>query len=84
MLCGGVPATSAAASCPAAERAARELLEVAPLRETAHLLLMQALAARGNVAEALVAYERLRALLREALGVDPCRAAQDTYAGLLA
>ena len=71
------------AELPGAERAARELLEVAPLRETGHLLLMQALAARGNVAEALAAYEGLRVLLREALGVDPGRAAQDTYAQLL-
>jgi DNA-binding SARP family transcriptional activator len=61
----------------------RELLEVAPLRETGHLLLMESLAARGNVAEALAAYERLRVLLRESLGVDPGRAAQDTYAQLL-
>jgi DNA-binding SARP family transcriptional activator len=69
---------------PGAERGARELLEVAPLRETGHLLLMRALAARGNVAEALAAYERLRVLLREELGVDPSRAVQDTYADLLA
>jgi DNA-binding SARP family transcriptional activator len=71
------------AELPGAERAARELLEVAPLRETGHLLLMEALAARGNVAEALAAYERLRVLLRDSLGVDPGRAAQDTYAQLL-
>jgi DNA-binding SARP family transcriptional activator len=69
---------------PGAQRAARELLEVAPLRETGHLLLMRALAARGNVAEALAAYERVRALLREELGVDPSRALQDTYVDLLA
>ena len=69
---------------PGAERAARELLEVAPFRETGHLLLMRTLAARGNVAEALAAYERLRVLLREELGVDPSRAVQDVYAELLA
>jgi DNA-binding SARP family transcriptional activator len=69
---------------PGAERAARELLELAPLRETGHLLLMRTLAARGNVAEALAAYERLRVLLRDELGVSPCRAVQDTYAELLA
>lgn len=40
------------AELPGAERAARELLEVALLRETGHLLLMQVLAARGNVAGA--------------------------------
>jgi SARP family transcriptional regulator, regulator of embCAB operon len=71
------------AELPGAERAARELVEVAPLRETGHLLLMRALAGRGNVAEALAAYERLRVLLREELGVHPCRAVQDAYAGLL-
>jgi DNA-binding SARP family transcriptional activator len=69
---------------PGAERAARELLEVAPLRETGHLLLMQVLAASGNVAEALAAYERLRVLLREELGVDPSRVVQDAHTRLLA
>jgi DNA-binding SARP family transcriptional activator len=69
---------------PGAERAARELLEVAPLRETGHLLLMRTLTARGNVAEALAAYERLRVLLREELGVNPSRAVQDAYTELLA
>jgi DNA-binding SARP family transcriptional activator len=69
---------------PAAERAARALLEIAPLRETAHLLLMRTLAARGNVAEALTAYENLRTLLRDELGVSPCRALQDAHAQLLA
>jgi DNA-binding SARP family transcriptional activator len=72
------------AELPGAERAARELLEVAPLRETGHLLLMRTLAARGNVAEALAAYQRLRILLREELGVNPCRAVQDAYTQLLA
>ncbi|TDC85565.1 BTAD domain-containing putative transcriptional regulator [Actinomadura sp. 7K507] len=68
---------------PGAERAAKDLLEAAPLRETGHLLLMRALAVRGNVAEALAAYERLRAVLREELGVDPCREVQDAYTELL-
>jgi SARP family transcriptional regulator, regulator of embCAB operon len=71
------------AELPAAERAARELLDVAPLRETGHLLLMRTLAAGGNVAEALAAYERLRIMLREELGVDPSRAVQETYTDLL-
>jgi len=71
------------AELPGAERAARALLEIAPLRETAHLLLMRTLAARGNVAEALTAYEKLRILLRDELGVSPCQAVQDVHAQLL-
>ena len=60
-----------------AEERARMLTELAPYRETGHRLLMEALARRGNVAEALRAYERLRVLLREELGsrpAPPCRA----------
>ncbi|WP_433364738.1 AfsR/SARP family transcriptional regulator [Actinoplanes sp. CA-142083] len=67
----------------AAERAARRLIEHVPLRETAHLLLMRALVARGNVAEALAQYEHLRAVLRDELGVSPSPALQETWAGLL-
>jgi DNA-binding SARP family transcriptional activator len=68
---------------PGAERAARALVETAPLRESGHLLLMRALAARGNVAEALTAYESLRMLLRAELGVNPCKAVQEAHARLL-
>lgn len=71
------------AELPGAERATRELVEVAPLRESGHLLLMRALAASGNGAEALAAYERLRILLRDELGVDPSEAVQDVYTRLL-
>jgi SARP family transcriptional regulator, regulator of embCAB operon len=68
---------------PGAERAARELVDVAPFRESAHLLLMRTLAASGNVAEALTAYERLRVLLRDELGVAPSERVQDEYLRLL-
>lgn len=71
------------AELPGAERAGRELVDAAPFRESGHLLLMRALAARGNVAEALAAYERLRTLLREELGVDPAEAVQEEYVRLL-
>lgn len=71
------------AELPSAERAARELVDAAPFRESAHLLLMHTLAARGNVAEALTAYQRLRILLRDELGVDPSGAVQDAYLRLL-
>jgi DNA-binding SARP family transcriptional activator len=66
-----------------AERAARRLLEHNPLRETGYGLLMRALAARGNLAEALAVYERARTVLRDELGVPPGPAMQDIHATLL-
>jgi DNA-binding SARP family transcriptional activator len=45
---------------------------------------MRVLAASGNVAEALAAYERLRVLLREELGVNPSQTVQDAHTKLLA
>jgi DNA-binding SARP family transcriptional activator len=67
-----------------AERAGRALVEAAPFRESGYRLLMEALAARDNVAEALRVYDRLRILLREELGVAPGQAAQDLHRRLLA
>jgi SARP family transcriptional regulator, regulator of embCAB operon len=67
-----------------AERAARRLLEHNPLRETGYGLLMQALAARGNVAEALHVYERARRVLRDELGIPPGPAIHEIHATLLA
>jgi hypothetical protein len=66
-----------------AEAAARELIEQAPFRETGHLLLIETLGARGNQAEALLAYEEVRLLLREELGVSPSAALQAIHARLL-
>jgi SARP family transcriptional regulator, regulator of embCAB operon len=68
---------------PAAERAARRLVAQAPLAETGHRLLMQALTARGDPAAALAVYGELRQLLREELGVSPCPATQALHARLL-
>jgi len=68
---------------PAAERAARRLAAHAPLAETGHRLLMRALTARGDPAAALAAYDQLRQLLREELGVSPCPATQALHARLL-
>lgn len=68
---------------PAAERTARELVELAPLRETGHLLLMRALAAGGNEAEALACYGRLRVILGEELGTEPGPIVQEYYHLLL-
>jgi SARP family transcriptional regulator, regulator of embCAB operon len=66
-----------------AEERARTLTELAPYRESGHRILMEALAGRGNVAEALRAYERLRVLLREELGVAPSPAVQAVHRRLL-
>lgn len=67
----------------AAERTALELIERAPFRESGYRLLMEAKAARGNVAEALHVYERLRVLLREELVVAPSPAVQAVHRRLL-
>jgi SARP family transcriptional regulator, regulator of embCAB operon len=66
-----------------AEERARMLTELAPYRETGHRLLMEALARRGNVAEALRAYEKLRVLLREELGIAPSPTVQGVHRRLL-
>ncbi len=68
---------------PAAERAARRLVTHAPLAETGHALLIRALAARGDAAAALAAYDQLRQLLREELGVSPCPATRELHTRLL-
>ena len=68
---------------PGAERAARRLLERSPLRETGYALLMDALAAQGNVADAIGVYDRARTTLDRELGVIPGRAIQEAHARLL-
>jgi len=66
-----------------AEERARKLTELAPYRETGHLILLEALERRGNVAEALRAYDRLRVLLREELGIAPSPTVQAVHRRLL-
>ncbi len=64
-------------------RAGRELVRLAPLRESAHQVLMRALASQGNVAEALRVYTNLCATLRDELGVAPCATTRAIYDQLL-
>lgn len=54
-----------------AERTADRLVQLAPLRESGTRLLMEIHAARGNRAEAILAFEELRLRLRDELGVSP-------------
>jgi SARP family transcriptional regulator, regulator of embCAB operon len=69
---------------PQAEDCARQLIELAPYRESGHRILMEALEQRGNVAEALLAYERVRVMLRDELGVAPGPALQSAHQRLVA
>ena len=68
---------------PGAVRAGRRLVSLAPLRESGYQVLMRALAAQGNVAEALHVHARLCEVLRDELGISPCAATQAVYHQLL-
>jgi DNA-binding SARP family transcriptional activator len=58
---------------PEAEQAARRAIEAAPFRESTRVALLEILRERGNVAEALVAYDEFRTFLRDELGTSPGR-----------
>jgi SARP family transcriptional regulator, regulator of embCAB operon len=75
-IAGGAPAR--------AVRDAQLAVEVAPLREPAWRLLMDAHAASGDTASALDAFARCQLTLREALGVGPSRATRERHSSLLA
>lgn len=66
-----------------AERSARDLVIRAPFRESGYRVLMAALDARGNTAEALRVYDGLVRLLGEELGVIPSQPTRDLHARLL-
>jgi SARP family transcriptional regulator, regulator of embCAB operon len=68
---------------PQAEQCGRQLIALAPYRESGYRILMEALELRGNVAEALLVYDRLRVLLRDELGIAPSPAVQTVYRRLL-
>ena len=60
------------------------MIELAPFREAGYRLLMEALEAQGEVAEALLVHDRLRHMLREELGLAPSQDVQDLVGRLLA
>jgi pentatricopeptide repeat protein len=66
-----------------AERAARRLVRNSPLRESGYRVLMDALAAQGNVGEAMRVYDHARRTLSEELGLAPGPAIQEAHARLL-
>ena len=67
------------AELPVAEKNARSAVELAPFRESAHRVLMEVLAARGNEAEALRVYAQLRERLQSELGTVPGRAVEAVH-----
>jgi DNA-binding SARP family transcriptional activator len=73
----------AGAELATAERSARDLVTRAPFRESGYRVLMAALAARGNTAEALRVYDGLMRLLRDELGVIPSEQTRDLHTQLL-
>lgn len=77
--CGALGGSDLAAG----ERAARELVERAPYRESGYLSLMRTRLARGDIAEALRVYDVLRVRLREELGTAPTGPIRDLHRLLL-
>jgi DNA-binding SARP family transcriptional activator len=80
-----VASEAAAASGDAAMALALadDAVERAPLRESAHRARMRAHAAAGNRGEALLAYQRLRRVLADTLGIDPDIDTEAAYLQLL-
>jgi len=67
-----------------AVRAGRQLIRLAPLRESGYRYLMEAHAAQGNLGEALDVYGQLSDCLRDQLGVSPSPATRELHERLLA
>jgi SARP family transcriptional regulator, regulator of embCAB operon len=67
-----------------AETYARAAVAAAPFRESTWVALIAALRVRGNVAEALQAYDEVRRLLRDELGAVPGRELVALHGTLLA
>jgi DNA-binding SARP family transcriptional activator len=65
------------------ERAARALIDAEPYRESGYVLLIQALEAQGNLAQAMQVFDRLRTLLRNEMGTAPSPEAIAAYQRLL-
>lgn len=66
-----------------AVRLSQELVAMSPYHESGYRLLMESLAAQGNIAEALRVYEDLRSRLADELGADPSPATKSLHHRLL-
>src|SRR5207245_4265083 len=75
VLEGGARAALEVGEASVAETLAARAVAREPPRETGHLLLMRALAASGNQAAAIAAFDALKSLLAGELGVEPSLAA---------
>jgi DNA-binding SARP family transcriptional activator len=62
--------------------AARAAMKVEPLRESAHASLIQVHLAEGNQSEALRVFERYRAMLHDALGLEPTQRVSQLVASI--
>jgi predicted ATPase/DNA-binding SARP family transcriptional activator len=80
---GGAGLRLGGAQLGSVERAARALIHAEPYRESGYTLLMQSQALRGNSAEAIRVFDRLRVLLREELGTAPSQDAIAVHEQLL-
>lgn len=83
MLEGTAVAALACSRPDLAVSAAEHAVAAEPLRETSNLLLVRALAASGDAAAALGAFETFRARLVDELGIDPSPDAVDLHLQLL-
>jgi DNA-binding SARP family transcriptional activator len=68
-----------AGNAPAAVRAARRAVELAPFRESGYARLMECQLAAGDRAEAVRAYGELRDLLRDSMGLSPAPEVERLY-----
>lgn len=80
---GGAIAALAIGDAAGAVAFAGRAAALEPLREAAHLLLVEAQAASGDTAAALSVFEAFRHRLADELGVDPSSSAQDLHLRVL-
>jgi DNA-binding SARP family transcriptional activator len=66
-----------------AKRAAQALMDAAPYRESGHRFMMQALTLEGNIAQATLVFDGLRARLRDDLGIAPSEETLRLHSDLL-